>query len=56
MAGNGQILNPDKKVVLPDLARVVRWRFVSPDAFAKFKAEHPSHVVISYINCRRIRR
>ncbi len=52
MAETAKILNPDKKVVLPDLrAGCSLADSCPPDAFAKFKEQHPGHVVISYINC-----
>ncbi len=52
MAETAKILNPHKKVLLPDLnAGCSLSDSCPPDAFAKFKAEHPDHIVISYINC-----
>lgn len=52
MAETAKILNPSKKVVLPDLkAGCSLADSCPPSDFAKFKAEHPDHVVISYINC-----
>ncbi len=52
MAETAKILNPDKLVLLPDLnAGCSLADSCPPDAFAKFKAEHPDHIVISYINC-----
>lgn len=52
MAETAKILNPGKKVVLPDLnAGCSLSDSCPPDAFAAFKAQHPDHLVISYINC-----
>jgi quinolinate synthase len=52
MAETAKILNPDKLVLLPDLnAGCSLASSCPPDAFAKFKAAHPNHLVISYINC-----
>jgi quinolinate synthase len=52
MAETAKILNPHKKVLLPDLrAGCSLADSCPPDAFAVFKAQHPDHIVISYINC-----
>lgn len=52
MAETAKILNPDKLVLLPDLeAGCSLADSCPPDQFAKFKAAHPDHLVISYINC-----
>src|SRR5690554_530795 len=52
MAETAKILNPSKKVVLPDLlAGCSLSDSCPPDEFAAFKKEHPDHIVISYINC-----
>jgi len=52
MAETAKILNPTKKVVLPDLKAGCSLADSAPaDLFAAFKAKHPEHVVISYINC-----
>ena len=52
MAETAKILNPDKLVLLPDLeAGCSLADSCPPDAFSKFKAAHPDHLVISYINC-----
>jgi quinolinate synthase len=52
MAETAKILNPKKKVLLPDLkAGCSLSDSCPPDEFAKFKAAHPDHIVISYINC-----
>jgi quinolinate synthase len=52
MAETAKILNPGKKVVLPDLkAGCSLSDSCPPPLFQKFKADHPDHLVISYINC-----
>ena len=52
MAETAKILNPDKKVLIPDLKAGCSLAESAPaDKFAAFKAEHPGHKVISYINC-----
>ncbi|NJK41268.1 MAG: quinolinate synthase NadA [Acaryochloridaceae cyanobacterium SU_2_1] len=52
MAETAKILNPNKLVLLPDLeAGCSLADSCPPDAFAAFKAAHPDHLVISYINC-----
>jgi len=52
MAETAKILNPDKKVIILDLKAGCSLAESAPkEAFAKFKAEHPDHKVISYINC-----
>ena len=52
MAETAKILNPNKLVLLPDLnAGCSLADSCPPDEFAKFKAKHPDHLVISYINC-----
>jgi quinolinate synthase len=52
MAETAKILNPHKKVLLPDLrAGCSLADSCPPDAFAAFKVQHPDHIVISYINC-----
>lgn len=52
MAETAKILNPDKLVLLPDLnAGCSLADTCPPEAFAAFKAEHPNHIVVSYINC-----
>lgn len=52
MAETAKILNPSKKVVLPDLnAGCSLADSCPPDEFAAFRARHPDHMVISYINC-----
>lgn len=52
MAETAKILNPGKKVVLPDLkAGCSLADSAPPELFKKFKDQHPDHIVISYINC-----
>ena len=52
MAETAKILNPNKKVLLPDLTAGCSLADSCPaDAFSKFKAQYPDHMVISYINC-----
>ncbi len=52
MAETAKILNPSKKVVIPDLkAGCSLSESCPPDLFKIFKAQHPQHIVISYINC-----
>jgi quinolinate synthase len=52
MAETAKILNPHKQVLLPDLAAGCSLAdSCPPQAFAEFKAQHPGHLVISYINC-----
>jgi len=52
MAETAKILNPDKKVLLPDLeAGCSLADSCSYDDFKKFKLQHPGHMVVSYINC-----
>ncbi|HTF04661.1 MAG TPA: quinolinate synthase NadA [Bacteroidia bacterium] len=52
MAETAKILNPNKKVVLPDLNAGCSLADSCPaDEFAAFRNKHPDHIVISYINC-----
>lgn len=52
MAETAKILNPDKLVLLPDLNAGCSLADSCPPAeFARFKAAHPNHIVVSYINC-----
>lgn len=52
MAETAKILNPSKKVLLPDLkAGCSLSDSCPPPLFALFKEQHPEHIVISYINC-----
>jgi quinolinate synthase len=52
MAETAKILNPAKKVLLPDLkAGCSLSDSCPPPLFKAFKDKHPDHLVISYINC-----
>jgi quinolinate synthase len=52
MAETAKILNPSKKVLLPDLnAGCSLADSAPPELFKKFKEKYPDHLVISYINC-----
>ncbi|MBS4065387.1 MAG: quinolinate synthase NadA [Chitinophagaceae bacterium] len=52
MAETAKILNPSKKVVIPDLhAGCSLSDSCPPPLFEQFKKKHPGHIVISYINC-----
>ncbi|EJF53457.1 quinolinate synthase NadA [Saprospira grandis] len=52
MAETAKMLNPSKKVLLPDLKAGCSLADSCPaPIFAKFKEKHPDHVVVSYINC-----
>lgn len=52
MAQTAKILNPDAKVLLPDLeAGCSLADSCEPPEFQKFLEAHPGHKVITYINC-----
>ncbi len=52
MAETAKILNPSKKVLLPDLNAGCSLAEGCPaPMFQKFRKAHPDHIVISYINC-----
>ncbi len=52
MAETAKILNPTKKVVIPDLKAGCSLSDSCPPAlFKKFKEQYPDHIVVSYINC-----
>lgn len=52
MAETAKILNPTKKVLLPDLnAGCSLSDSCPPIEFELFKKSHPDHIVISYVNC-----
>ncbi|WP_028890026.1 quinolinate synthase NadA [Tenacibaculum ovolyticum] len=52
MAETAKILNPNKKVLLPDLlAGCSLADSCPPEKFADFKKKHPNHKVVTYINC-----
>ncbi len=52
MAETAKILNPSKKVILPDLNAGCSLAESCPaDLFQKFIEAHPDHIVITYVNC-----
>ena len=52
MAETAKILNPNKKVLLPDLNAGCSLSDSAPPAlFKAFREKHPDHIVITYINC-----
>ncbi|CAM2976983.1 quinolinate synthase NadA [Flavobacterium frigoris] len=52
MAETAKILNPTKKVILPDIkAGCSLAESCPPDLFQQFIDQHPDHIVISYVNC-----
>lgn len=52
MAETAKILNPTKKVILPDLKAGCSLAESCPaDSFQKFTEAHPDHIVITYVNC-----
>jgi len=52
MAEGAKILNPGRKVLMPDLrAGCSLSDSCPPHAFAKLREKHPEHFVVSYINC-----
>lgn len=52
MAETAKILNPTKKVLLPDLlAGCSLADSCAPEEFSAYKAKHPDHLVVTYINC-----
>ncbi len=52
MAEGAKILNPSKTVLLPDMAAGCSLESsCPPDRFRAFRAAHPDHLAISYINC-----
>jgi quinolinate synthase len=51
MAETAKIINPSKKVILPDLKAGCSLAESAPaEAFAEFKAQYPDHKVITYVN------
>jgi len=51
MAETAKILNPEKKVLLPDLLAGCSLAESAPkDKFEAFKKQHPNHIVVSYVN------
>ncbi len=52
MAETAKILNPDKKVIVPEWeAGCSLADGCSPEDFKAFKEKYPDHVVVTYINC-----
>jgi quinolinate synthase len=52
MAEGAKILNPSRKVLVPDLrAGCSLSDSCPPEAFRAFRKKHPDHFVVSYINC-----
>lgn len=52
MAETAKILNPNRKVLIPDMsADCSLAKSCDAREFALFKEQHPDHIVISYINC-----
>ena len=52
MAEVAKTLSPDKIVVLPDAdAGCTLEEVCQPEDFARFRADHPDHIAITYINC-----
>lgn len=52
MAETAKILNPSKKVLLPEpKAGCSLADSCPPDAFKKLKEQYPDHIVVTYINC-----
>lgn len=52
MAETAKIINPSKKVILPDLNAGCSLADSCPEKdFEEFTAQHPNHTVVSYINC-----
>ncbi|NQU85901.1 MAG: quinolinate synthase NadA [Mariniphaga sp.] len=52
MAETAKIINPSKKVILPDLKAGCSLAESAPfDKFKEFKTKYPDHKVISYVNC-----
>lgn len=52
MGETAKILNPSKKVIIPDLNAGCSLADSAPvDKFKAFLEQHPDHMVVSYINC-----
>ena len=52
MAETAKILNPDRKVLIPDMSAGCSLAdSCSADEFARFLEDYPHHTVLSYINC-----
>ena len=52
MAETAKILSPQKTVILPDMdAGCSLEDSCPPEKFAEFRAQHPDHIALTYINC-----
>lgn len=52
MAETAKILNPSRKVLLPDVeASCSLAESCTGEDLRKFKSEHPGYIVVSYVNC-----
>ena len=52
MAETAKILNPSRKVLLPDVeASCSLAESCTGEELRKFKSQHPDHIVVSYVNC-----
>ena len=52
MAETAKIINPSKRVIVPDLDAGCSLADSCPaDSFQKFVEAHPDHVVVTYVNC-----
>lgn len=52
MAEGAKILNPSRKVLLPDMEAGCSLETACPaEGFARFRAAHPDHLALTYINC-----
>lgn len=52
MAETAKVLNPGRKVLLPDMTATCSLaECCGGEEFARFKAQYPDHIVISYVNC-----
>jgi len=52
MAETAKIVNPGKKVIIPDMdAGCSLADSAPPELFKRWVEKHPNHVVVSYINC-----
>jgi quinolinate synthase len=52
MAETAKVLSPNKIVVLPDMAAGCSLEdSCPPEQFAAFRAQHPDHIALTYINC-----
>ena len=55
MAETAKIVNPSKKVILPDMDAGCSLADSAPaNKFNQWLKEYPDHIVVSYINCFRI--